>query len=226
MDLKEFIKKIRVEKGYSLETLGSKLGFSKGYLHKVETGLRPVSDKLFKSLIKFFPLYKDKITELYAKDRLSEDIVSNIFYRDGTNIKIKEYKLKVYDFISGNDGRINLNEYEKMEFPFNAERKKIVVDNSCVFKVVGDNMKPYFFENDIIYFLKEEFSGWEKFNRKLLLVKIEEDYFIRKIFFVKGKAFLFSFNEDVHPEKEITDNVKFVGILKGQLNRNVEKIIF
>lgn len=79
MDLKEFIKKIRVEKGYNLETLGSKLGFSKGYLHKVETGLRPVSDKLFKSLIKFFPVYKDKITELYAKEKLSEDIVSNIF---------------------------------------------------------------------------------------------------------------------------------------------------
>ena len=134
--------------------------------------------------------------------------------------------MRVYNFISDGDGIINFDKYENIEFPFNEEDKERILKNSYVFKVLGENMQPFFIDNDIIYFTKKKFEGWEKLDRKLILVKIENDYYIRKIYFQKGKAFLFSFNENVYPEKEITDKVEFIGVLAGQLKRYVEKIKF
>ena len=38
MNINELLKEIRTKKGYSLDVLGGKIGFSKGYLHNVEIG--------------------------------------------------------------------------------------------------------------------------------------------------------------------------------------------
>ena len=43
MNINELLKEIRTKKGYSLDVLGGKIGFSKGYLHNVEIGV----DNLF-----------------------------------------------------------------------------------------------------------------------------------------------------------------------------------
>ena len=58
MNINELLKEIRTKKGYSLDVLGGKIGFSKGYLHNVEIGARPVSKKLLEAFTKAFPEYK------------------------------------------------------------------------------------------------------------------------------------------------------------------------
>lgn len=136
------------------------------------------------------------------------------------------YPIRVYDFISNSSGKVNFEEYGIIEFPFDKEDKEQIMNNSFVFKILGDNVQPHFIENDIIYFLKKEFMGWEILDRRLVLVLINKDYYIRKVHFIKGKPYLISFNENVYPEIEIDNKVKFIGVLGGLLKRYNNEIKF
>ena len=70
-----------------------------------------------------------------------------------SDINVAEiYNIKVYDYLTSGNGKIDLNKYEKLEFPLDKKDKEIIVDNSIVFKVLGNNLEPRIIENDIIYF--------------------------------------------------------------------------
>ena len=228
MKVGNIIKEIREKNLYTLETLSKKIGFSSNFISMVEKGKRKPSEKLLLTLIQLFPSYTNKLLEAYTKESLPKELQS-IFskgsFKDVTE-EVKEYELKVYNFITDSDGKINVNEYENIKMFLDEENKKNIIDNGFVVKIIGNNMQPYFFEGDIVSFLKKKFESWQSLDSKLVLVKIKNDFFIKKIFFQNGKAFLFSFNERLYPEFEIDDTVNFVAVLKSQLQRNIEKFKF
>ncbi len=224
MKISELIKKIRVEHGYSFQEMASKLGFSKGMISAVEREDSPVSKNLVESYIKNYPLYKNKLIKSYLEQFMPENIDEEI---NIGNISLAElYMVKIYNFISNGDGKINLSEYNEEQFPLDEKDKIEIYNNGYVFKVLGDNMKPHFLKGDIIILSNKEFKNWQSLNNRLLLVKINNDYYLRKLLFKNGKAFLFSFNENVYPEFELPNNAEYIGELTGQLERNVEEIEF
>ena len=81
-------------------------------------------------------------------------------------------------------------------------------------------------KDDIIILSKKIFKDWQSLNSRLLFVKIDDNYYLRKLFFKNGKPFLFSFNENVYPEIELPKNAEYIAELTGQLNRNVQEIEF
>lgn len=95
-----------------------------------------------------------------------------------------------------------------------------------MFKVIGNSLEPRIIENDLIYFSKIDFEDWETLDRRLVLVTINNNYYIRKINFTKGEPYLVSFNENVYTEIKIDDKVKFIGILSGLLKRYENEIKF
>ncbi len=219
MDLRELLRKIRTDKNMSFQELANKTGYSRGYLSDVEQG-KSVSKKLLEQYIKVFPVYKDKLINAYAEEKLPK-------VADTQNINLVNlFSIKVYDYISNSDGKINIEEYEEIEFPFTKNDEELIVNNSFVFKVKNNALEPNIIEDDIIYFVKKNFENWEVIDRRLVLVMIDKDYYIKKVGFIKGKAYLFSFNENVYPEKEITNKVKFIGILGGLLKRYNNELKF
>ena len=216
MKINELIRKIREDHNYSLSEIGDKVGFAKGTIKTVESGQAPMSKNLFEGYIKAFPLMKNNLLKAYLNQFLPENMEDLNIENLNSEIKLaKIYSIKVYDFITSGSGEVNLNKYEVIKLPVEKE----ISENSFIFKTLGNNLEPHIIENDLIYFIKKDFESWEILNKKLVLVMIDKDYYIRKINFIKGKAYLFSFNENVYPEKEIDNKVKFVGILWGLLKR-------
>ena len=123
MDLVNLIIKIRKEKKYSYRSLADLLNFSSGYINDVEKRRAQVSRNLL---------------EAYAAEVLPETTNDNVSLAD-------IYPIRVYDFISNSSGKVNFEEYEIIEFPFDKEDKEQIMNNSFVFKILGDNVQRYFF---------------------------------------------------------------------------------
>lgn len=227
MKINELIKKIREEHNYSLSEIGEKVGFAKGTIKTVESGQAPMSKNLFEGYVKAFPLMKEVLLKAYLKQFIPENVEGLNIDNRRNKVNVAEiYSIKVYDYITSGNGKIDLNKYEEIKLPFSVEDKKIIVDNSIVFKAVGNNLEPRILENDLIYFSKLNFEGWEALDRRLVVVTIDNDYYIRKINFIKGKPYLASFNENVYTEIEINDKTKFIGVLAGLLKRYDNEIKF
>ncbi len=224
MKISELIKKIRIEHGYSFQEMGNKLGFSKGMISAIEREDSPVSKNLVEAYIKNYPLYKKELIKSYLEQFMPENIDEEI---NIGNVNLAElYMIKIYNFVSNGDGKINLSEYSEEQFPLDEKNKIEIYNNGYVFKVLGDNMKPHFLKDDIIILSKKIFKDWQSLNSRLLFVKIDNNYYLRKLFFKNGKPFLFSFNENVYPEIELPKNAEYIAELTGQLNRNVQEIEF
>jgi phage repressor protein C with HTH and peptisase S24 domain len=229
MKINDLIKQIRVQKGYSLSAFGEFLGFSRGFLHNVESGERRVSKKLLEELIKKFPLYSKQLLKAYVSEKVPE-IASEVM-KEGTKIKMAEIReivneLKVYTFDSAGDGKVNLGNYKKMKFPLVEEVKDKIMKNGYVFEITGDSMQPYFSSNDVIVLTKENFENWQSLDSRLILVEKKGEYFIRKLFFIAGEPYLRSFNERLFPEFKVDEDTKFIAILYVQLVRHVDKLQF
>ena len=137
--------------------------------------------------------------------------------------KTKEYKLKVYEYNTSKDGRVDLDNYKEMMFLLENEVK----DRSVLIEVKGKQMEPLFFEGDILLFEPSEFTDWKQLNKKLVAVKYKNDFLIRKLKFIDKKPFLVPFETDVEEDIEILSNeneIEFFGELTDQLKRNVSKI--
>ena len=227
MKINELIRKIREDRNYSLSEIGEKVGFAKGTIKTVESGQAPMSKNLFEGYVKAFPLMKDILLKLYLKQFIPENMENLNIENISSDINVAEiYNIKVYDYLTSGNGKIDLNKYEEIELPFDKEDKKNIVDNGVIFKVLGDSLEPRIIENDIIYFSKIDFEGWESLDRRLVLVTVNKEYYIRKICYTKGKPYLVSFNENVYTEIEINDKVKFIGLLSGLLKRYENEIKF
>ena len=53
--LNELLKKMRIERNYSLEILGKKLGVTLGLIHQLEKGITKTPERILDAYIKEFP---------------------------------------------------------------------------------------------------------------------------------------------------------------------------
>lgn len=228
MDMEEVLKKIRLDNDLTYEALGERLGVSSNFVSMAEKGKRKVSEKFLKTLTEQFPAYTKQLIEAYSKQNLPEELQKKFSGAKFENAsgKVKEYKLKVYRFMSGGSGKINFDEYKEVPYILPFDRGDSIQENGYVFIVEGNSMEPYFFNDDTIVFLKENFESWEALDSRLILVKLGKDHYIRKLFFDEGKPYLYSFNKRLYPEMEVTKEVEFIAILDSQLERNVKSLKF
>ena len=88
-------------------------------------------------------------------------------------------------------------------------------------------MQPFFFEGDKILIKKEELTVWGDLNRKIVLYKLEDKFYLRKVLFIDGKGYLEAFNKDVYGKFEIDSKVKYIGRVVKQFNtRDLSNIEF
>ncbi len=223
--MSELIKKIRADHRESTRDFSEKIGLSHSFISKLEAGDRKVSKKTLGTLIKKYPLYEKQLLQAYAEQNLPENFdeaLQEMRQVDG----VREH-LKIYSFISNSDGRVNFSNYKEMELMITKENLEIV-KNGFIFEVIGEMLMPYFSENDIIVFSKGEFKTWQELDSKLILVKLDEEYFLRKLYFENGEPFLCAFNDRLYPKIQISKQkkIEYIGELEIQLLRSVKNIKF
>ena len=103
-----------------------------------------------------------------------------------------------------------------------------IAKNGFIFEVTGEMLLPFFSENDIIVFKKEELETWQELDSKLILIKLDEDYYLRKLYFEDGEPYLYAFNDRLYPKIQINKQkkVEYIGKLEMQLFRSVKNIKF
>jgi transcriptional regulator with XRE-family HTH domain len=225
--VKDIMKRIMVENDYSFENLGEKIGFTRGFLNNVDKGNVAVSKRLLEALINNFPAYKTELLESYAKEQIPEHLRKDIKISgfEKVNNKFKEQKLRVYEYDTSKDGRVDLEKYKEMMFLLERE-----IENESIIVEVKDRfMEPLFFEGDVLLFEPENFISWKLLNKKLVAVKYEDDFLIRKLKYRDKKPFLIPFEIDVEEDIDILMNeekITYFGQLTDQLKRDINKITF
>ena len=226
MKINDLIKKIRTEKGYSLDVFGEKIGFSKGYLHNVEIGLRPVSKKLFESVLKNFPVYEKELLRSYAANKLPDNIdIGSLGFKDITN-DINTYSIKVYNFYSGGDGKVELKNPKEMSFVLLPTMYQEIINDGIAFEITGEFLKPYFQDGEILVFIKERFKNWYDLDEKMILLEVKGEFYIGRLAFDSGVPFLYSFNTKFFQRMEIDKEVKYIGKVKTRLSQDLENFKF
>ena len=103
MKFNELLRKIRIESDLRYSEMADKIGFSKGFISNAEKGKRGVSEKYLSALVKQFPLYEEELVKAYTEQKIPA-IADNKIKIEGFGkvdiSQMKEYKFKVYRFIS------------------------------------------------------------------------------------------------------------------------------
>lgn len=224
MKLNEFLKKIREEQDYSFGEIAEKLGYTRGMINDIEKGRAPVSEKLLRSYIKLFPRYEKMLLKVYLEEKIPFGMEEKIKIEAETEKRLqlaKEQKIKIYNYDSSGDGRVNLSEYKEVTFMLSHK----IPEDSLLVEVTDELMRPNFIDGDILLFEKEEFINWENLNRKLVFVKINGEVIIRKLIFKSATPYLVAFNDEVYPDVEVNEKIIFLGQLSELLKRKKIKNI-
>ena len=228
MKINELIKEIREKNGLTIREFAEKVDVTHSFVSKIEAGNRKVSQKFLEKLVKRYPLYEKQLSQAYIEQNLPEDIKDKIKLEGFRKVEgeVGKFKLKIYDFITNKSGKIDMKKYTEEEYPLLTTQGNEIKKNGYVFNIVGDDLKPVFANDDKIVFLKEKFEDWQNLDSRLILVKINDEMYIRKLFFAEGKPFLFSFNDRLYSKIEVNNEVEYIGQLDFQLERNVRKLEF
>ena len=208
----DFLREIRESKGYSMNQVEVYTGIQRSEIKKIEEGAKK----------KINPLYLKELAKFYNIDLL--ELFRLVGYTEEFEKKSKDREFKVYDFITDSNGEINKEIFEKKIIPLSNERGEQISKNGYVIKIVGDKMRPYFYDNDLIAFLKMEFENWQKLDNKIIMVEINGKYFIKKLIFENGTPYLYTFNERLYPKESINDlkNLKFIAIPRFRLSIDLD----
>ena len=227
MDLKDFIKQLRVEKGWSVYDMADKTGYSHGLINQVELGKKNITEKFLKKLIETFPIHEKKLRELYYMDifnELPDNIKEKIKGQNITRVEeqTENFIFKTYNFYTNSDGEIDKNDLLDYEFILTSEKGREIENRCIVVKVNGDDLKPAFFNGDIVAFLRSDFKNWQLLDNKIILVEMDKKLFLKKLIFENGIPYLHAFNERLYPKKAIADNVKYIGRPKYRLSIDLD----
>ena len=228
MKIPELIKKIRLEKGYSFRSLGDKINFSSSFISDVEKGRANMSEKLLEAYIKEFPIYKNELIKAFTYQRLPILELEGQAKLEDITTKVSFFKFKVYNFYPKESGRVELENFSEVDFMQTNENGNLILNNGFVFRVCDDTMEPIFLLGDNLVFLKEKFECWEKFDKNIIMVSVNNDLYIRKLLFEGGEPFLVALNDRVYPKIQISKykNVSFVAILDRRLEQNLRNLFF
>ena len=229
MDLKELIKKIRIEKDYSVYDMADKLGYSHGLINQLELGNKNVTEKFLNKMIEVFPLYESQLKEQYYMEKikdLPEEILKKLKIGDvkANSTDMKDYRFATYNFQTDGNGEINFSDYKETVHTLKHEIGKTIENSGIVIRITGDYLIPSFFNDDIVVFLKASFENWQKLDNKIIMVEIEKKSYIKKVIFENGEPYLHTFNERLYPKEKISEikNIKYVRKLKYRLNINLD----
>ena len=226
MNINDLIKEIREKEGYSLQEMSEKVGFSKNFMHMVEKKDRNVSEKLLNKMVEKFPLYQKKLLLTYYNEKLPKNLIDKIASGEAKIVDHKEFQYDMYLFDTSSEGELNLENIMQVEFTFEINYGESIKNECIIVKIKGENMKPYFFEGDIIAFMKSEFKNWQSLDNKIVLVEIEGILYIKKLIFDSGEAYLHTFNERVYPPVKLSsiENIKYIARPKYRLSSSLDNL--
>ncbi|MCP1226638.1 XRE family transcriptional regulator [Sebaldella sp. S0638] len=206
--INEYVKEIRVNEGYTLQELADKLDVSKNFVHMIEKEERNVTEKFLKKLVNALPKYREKLLNIYYKDKIPSDFWGN---------NIKRMRLQVYDYDTSLDGRVCLTNSKEVVFVSD----KQFPEKSIFINVSGEKAEPFFYSGDLLVFYPEKFQNWESLNRCLVAVKMKGEIVIRKLIFKEAVPFLVAFNNEVYPDIDIkNEKIEYLGQLSEFLERS------
>ncbi len=233
----QWLREFRRERDLTGKEIGEKLGVSKAFVAKMESGIKNPSDELLES---FFDSYRisDKskleIREMVALDKSPELIQKKYISmknktKETDNYDIEEGKkisIKVFEYDTSKTGRVNLDKFTEESFMLDSQISNELEDG-MVIKVKGNYMQPHFYEGDMLLIETEKFESWQELDKKIVLYRLEEEIYIRKVLFEKGKGYLVAFNINHYENIEIKENIEYIGKLRKQINiRNLDDIEF
>ncbi len=233
----QWLREFRRERDLTGKEIGEKLGVSQAFVAKMESGIKNPSDELLES---FFDSYRisDKskleIREMVALDKSPELIQKKYMSmknktKETANYDIEEGKkisIKVFDYDTSKTGRVNLDKFTEESFMLDSQISNELEDG-MVIKVKGNYMQPYFYEGDMLLIETEKFESWQELDKKIVLYRLDEEIYIRKVLFEKGKGYLVAFNINHYENVEIKENIEYIGKLRKQINiRDLDDIEF
>ena len=233
----QWLREFRRERDLTGKEIGEKLGVSQAFVAKMESGIKNPSDELLES---FFDSYRisDKskleIREMVALDKSPELIQKKYISmknktKETDNYDIEEGKkisIKVFEYDTSKTGRVNLDKFTEESFMLDSQISNELEDG-MVIKVKGNYMQPHFYEGDMLLIETEKFESWQELDKKIVLYRLEEEIYIRKVLFEKGKGYLVAFNINHYENIEIKENIEYIGKLRKQINiRNLDDIEF
>lgn len=129
----------------------------------------------------------------------------------------KEITIKAFNFDSERDGRVDSKNYKEVSFVVRLNEVEEFERNIAV-NILGNAMKPFFFEGDNLLIKKEQFVSWEELNKRIVFYEYNGISYLRRVVFVEGKGYLEAFNRDVYGKIEINSEMKYVGRIIKQFN--------
>ena len=219
MELRELLKKLRKERNMSYQDMADKTGYSRSYISEVEKG-KSASKKLIEKYIKIFPANKNDILIAYANEKVPDTVIERS--------EIKTRKIRTYNFLSSGNGCVDLSNYTEVDYMLLNDTYIQILRNGYAFKVSGKYMEPFFLNGDTILFLKKELNTWEELDSKLLLLNLDKDMYIKKLFFEKGIPYLHTFNERIYPPEKLDNfkKIELIGILQKRLEQDLSDYSF
>ncbi len=226
MDINDFMKDIRKKEGYSQQEMADKIGVSKNMIFMIEKKERNVTEELLNKIVKSFPKYETKILHIFYENKLAAKLIDESGGNAVREVKYKEFEYKTYIFDTKSDGLIDRQKTIIYKEERDLETGNIILNECIVLKVVNDAAQPFFFDGDIVAFLKAEFENWQSLDKKLVLVEIEKNLYVKKLIFEDGEPFLYSFDDRLHKKKKVNEfkNIKYIGRPKYRLNISLDKL--
>ena len=205
--LRNLIMSKRLEKGYSREKVSELLKlqgieYNESSITRYENGTtKNIKIEILNGMCEVLNLDKTKMLELAG---FSKDI---IVYESSVN----EMKIKVYGFASAGSGVLSNSDVEEIEILVPEKYKK----RNDIFgiKVKGNSMEPEFLNGDILL-LDSNIPPAQELNRRVVVVDLNGERFVKQLRYIEYKPFLFSYNE-AYPPMPINgnDDAKLVGRL-------------
>ena len=202
--------------------MADKTGYSRSYISEVEKG-KSASKKLIEKYIKIFPANKNDILIAYANEKVPDTVIER-----AERAEIKTRKIKIYNFLSSGNGCVDLSNYVEVEYMLLNDTYIQILRNGYAFKVSGKYMEPFFLDGDTILFLKKELNTWEELDSKLLLLNLDNNIYIKKLFFEKGTPYLRTFNERIYPPEKLDNfkKIELIGMLQKRLEQDLSNYSF
>lgn len=103
----EFIKKMRIEHGFTLTQLGAKINIDSGALSKIENGKKRLDEKTLPKLAKIFKLNLDEIKDEFFSEKIAYEIYENKCSEKV--LQLAELKIKFIKTRNSKQGTLGFN---------------------------------------------------------------------------------------------------------------------
>lgn len=203
MTFGERVRKIRIEKNMTQEELSENIGYkSRSSIAKIENGDRDLPRSQIVVLAKALGVTPSVLMGWEDDDKKVDDQLSFV------NIN---RQIPIFESVSAGFGT-SANDYILGYMPLYIH-SDLEADNTIAIKVSGNSMYPKIDDGDIIVVHKQ----YEVENKKIAVIKIDDDYFVKQFVKESNKVILHSLNPEYQDREfvgEQMNRVEIVGVVK------------